>query len=229
MKPYGFVYLTTNTENGKKYIGQASYRRSLRSTYIGSGKAIKRAIKKYGAHAFVRETVFEAFTKDDLDWAERTIIADQDAVKSELFYNIAPGGRASLGFTGKTHSLQRNQALSEAMLNNHPTAAKINIDGETYQGFQRAADTLGCTTRKIGVYLKTGVHPRDQVHKLNGYKRGVQVSARTTWILTSTNGHSENVVSLKHWCLEHNVPYAIRDHQGSLYHGWILTRPSLQP
>ena len=124
MKPYGFVYITTNMVSGMLYIGQTHYSDRMRSDYFGSGKAITRAIRKYGKSAFKREIIFEAFTKDDLDWAETFFIVEHDAVKSRKFYNISPGGRASLGFTGKKHSPERNKSLSEKMMG-HKVSDKV--------------------------------------------------------------------------------------------------------
>jgi len=229
MDCYGFVYITTNLHNGKKYIGQTQYRKSMRASYLGSGKVIRRAIRKYGREAFFRETVFIAFTKDDLDFAERQIIADHDAVVSDDFYNIAPGGRASLGFTGKKHTAERNSLLSKAMKTSHHSAQKVTIDDITYNSLAQAAAGLGTSLGKIKKFVETGVHPSDQIHAGRGRVRGTQRSTRTTWVLTDERGRSEHVTGLKAWCEEHQVPYAIRDHQGSLYHGWILTRPSSTP
>lgn len=113
---YGFIYITVNTLNGMRYIGQTYYREKMDPFYFGSGKAIKRAVKKNGREAFTRETIFEAFTKEDLDWAEIHFIKEFHAVESRSFYNISPGGRASLGFTGKKHSAERNKKLSEKMI-----------------------------------------------------------------------------------------------------------------
>lgn len=106
------------------YIGQTHYADKMRNDYFGSGKAITRAIRKYGKSAFKREIIFEAFTKDDLDWAEKWFIAEHDAVKSRKFYNISPGGRASLGFTGKKHTEERNRKLSEKM-RGHGVSEKV--------------------------------------------------------------------------------------------------------
>jgi hypothetical protein len=47
----GIIYLTTNQINGKIYIGQTSINKH---GYIGSGKLLKKAIKKYGKNNFIR-------------------------------------------------------------------------------------------------------------------------------------------------------------------------------
>jgi group I intron endonuclease len=120
--------MTKNLVNGKRYIGMCSYGRRHRiiETYLGSGKAIKRAIAKYGANNFCREILFEAFSFQDLIWAEKQLIEEFDAVKSRDFYNISPGGRASLGFTGKKHTLERNKKVAEK-LKGHSVTDEVRL------------------------------------------------------------------------------------------------------
>ena len=69
MKPYGFIYITTNLVNGRKYLGQCSKLNDQK--YLGSGKYIKKAIKKYGRSNFSREIVMYAFSKEDLNYLEK--------------------------------------------------------------------------------------------------------------------------------------------------------------
>lgn len=57
---YGYIYLTTNRVNGKKYIGRHKAS-TFDSTYYGSGKIITQAILKEG---------IENFTCEILDTAE---------------------------------------------------------------------------------------------------------------------------------------------------------------
>ena len=45
---YGYIYLTTNLINGKRYVGQTTINKSLNKNYLGSGNLIVQAIQKYG-------------------------------------------------------------------------------------------------------------------------------------------------------------------------------------
>lgn len=43
-EPYGFVYITTNMVNGKKYLGQRKFSDGWED-YLGSGKMFKQAVE----------------------------------------------------------------------------------------------------------------------------------------------------------------------------------------
>lgn len=223
MKSYGVVYLTTNKVNGKMYIGQA--RHPVSETYVGSGKAIKQALAKHGREAFDRKVLLEAFTKDGLDWAERQIIADLDAVKSREFYNIAPGGRSSLGFTGKKHTVERNTDISALMRERHHSAQAVKIDGKQYNSVSQAVADLPYTIGKIRRFVKTGVHPLDQVHANRG-RRNIWVTGKT-WTLQHEDGRKIEVTGLSRWCKENGVSYSIRDSRqpGRYVDGWKIIHP----
>ncbi len=104
MAPYGFIYITTNLLNGKRYLGMCTYHRNNHNTYLGSGKALRRAVKKYGTESFSRETIEECATKDDMIAAEIRYIKEFNCVEDKSWYNITNGGYATRGFAGKTHS-----------------------------------------------------------------------------------------------------------------------------
>jgi hypothetical protein len=51
METIGYIYITTNKLNGKRYIGQHQSK-DWDYKYFGSGIYLKRAIKKYGLENF---------------------------------------------------------------------------------------------------------------------------------------------------------------------------------
>lgn len=89
---YGIIYITTNLINNKKYIGKHKCDSEEFDGYLGSGKALKNAIKKYGRKNFIREVLDIANSLGELNNKEIYYIDKYDAMKSEEFYNITNGG-----------------------------------------------------------------------------------------------------------------------------------------
>ena len=97
--PFGFIYITTNLINGKRYVGQRKFSDGW-TTYLGSGKRLKQAIKKYGRKNFVRAIVDIGYSREELNAKEISIIKFLNAVDSRDFYNISEGGEIK-GKSGK--------------------------------------------------------------------------------------------------------------------------------
>lgn len=145
-EPYGFIYITTNTINGKKYIGQRKFSKGWNS-YLGSGKAFKEAIKKYGRCNFIRDIVAIAYSKKRLDILEMEFISNYNAIESCNFYNIAKGGEGGDNpgelsiMYGKHHSEETKNKISNtrkirgvAKGKNNPMY-KIHICGEKHHAY----------------------------------------------------------------------------------------------
>lgn len=94
---YGFIYITTNTINGKRYLGQRKYSNGWKS-YLGSGKSLSKAIEKYGKSNFKREIIKEVETPEELNRLEYEFSRKYNVVKSRYWYNQCYGGGATNGF-----------------------------------------------------------------------------------------------------------------------------------
>lgn len=97
---YGYIYITTNLINNKKYIGQHK-KEYFDPYYKGSGKLLTAALNKYGKDNFSTEILEECFSKEELDNQEIYWIKELNAVEDDNFYNLAYGGNSSR-FTIKT-------------------------------------------------------------------------------------------------------------------------------
>lgn len=82
------VYKTTNLINGKQYIGRDMYNNPK---YLGSGKLLNKAIKKYGIEHFQKEILQECSSVDELKAAEEYWITYYNASVDPNFYNILNG------------------------------------------------------------------------------------------------------------------------------------------
>lgn len=88
---YGYIYMTTNLVNGKRYIGRKTADKFVES-YLGSGVGIKKAIKKYGKQNFEVKILKECSSYDELVESETSYIKLYDAVNDPGFYNQSYGG-----------------------------------------------------------------------------------------------------------------------------------------
>lgn len=86
------IYKTTNLINGKIYIGKDS---KDNKNYIGGGKLLKLAIKKYGKKHFIKETLEICETIDELNKKEIFWIEYLKSRESNIGYNILVGGEIS--------------------------------------------------------------------------------------------------------------------------------------
>jgi len=87
------IYKITNLINGKIYIGQTSRKR--KKNYMGSGKLIKLAIKKYGRSKFSKEILEECSNVEELNQKEIFYIKMYNSTDLRFGYNIDIGGRKS--------------------------------------------------------------------------------------------------------------------------------------
>ena len=103
-----YIYRIINKINGKTYIGQHKYKK-LNDNYMGSGKLIIKAIKKYGKENFEKEILEFNIPNIDLanDWEQMYILFERAKGKAE--YNIANGGNGK-----RTVSEATKRMLSEA-------------------------------------------------------------------------------------------------------------------
>jgi group I intron endonuclease len=125
-----FIYKTTNLVNGKIYIGQHI---GDRPYYIGSGKSLKAAIKKYGRENFKREILEYCDNVDHMNEREIIWIARYDSTNPLIGYNLEYGGNGKGKvneetkkkisetkkgeknfFYGKKHSEESRKKISEA-------------------------------------------------------------------------------------------------------------------
>ena len=110
---FGYIYITTNLVNRKKYIGQHEASRFEGNKYLGSGIMVTRAVKKYGESNFKVELLETCNSKQELDEAEISYIKKVDAANSDEFYNITYGGQGGDFFTDEMKDKLRKARLSQ--------------------------------------------------------------------------------------------------------------------
>ena len=89
-----YIYRITNNVNGKTYIGQRKCPKNktpMEDSYMGSGKLIKRAIKKHGIENFTKTIICKFFTREMTNFAELYYIKKEMQQKGKDCYNILVG------------------------------------------------------------------------------------------------------------------------------------------
>lgn len=115
----GCVYVITNKVNGKQYVGktiegvEARWREHCLSAKRGSLHGIHRAIRKYGADAFVVEVLETSEDNNFLLEREVYWIATLETYKRG--YNMTPGGEGLTGQSGRPHTQETRRKLSAAV------------------------------------------------------------------------------------------------------------------
>lgn len=96
------VYKITNLINSKIYIG-VHKTKNINDSYMGSGKLIKRAIKKYGLENFKKDNLAIYDNQIDMYKMESEIVNDL-FLKQSNSYNLKNGGSEGWGFVNNTIS-----------------------------------------------------------------------------------------------------------------------------
>ena len=121
------IYKTTNLLDGKYYIG-CHQTENLNDGYLGSGKHLRYAIKKYGIENFQFEILHYAASKKEMFELEHQIVNEQ-IVKDPLSYNLKLGGSGGNpgivgAFKGRKHTETTKEKQRQASLKQVTTQEK---------------------------------------------------------------------------------------------------------
>ncbi len=111
------IYKTTNLINGKYYIGKDE---KNNPEYLGSGKILKFAIKKYGIENFKKEILEICKTRDELN--EREVFWINSLSATTLGYNITDGGTGGRTKFNRIYQFDKSGVL----IKEWGSAAEIN-------------------------------------------------------------------------------------------------------
>lgn len=106
------IYQTTNKINGKIYIGKHQTI-NPNDSYLGSGIALRNAIKKYGVENFEKIILFDFDTEREMNEKERELITEE-FVKRKDTYNKGVGGEGGPHFKGKHHTDESRKKMGKS-------------------------------------------------------------------------------------------------------------------
>ena len=150
---FGFIYITTDLDNGKRYIGKcqiSNYDNSWK-TYLGSGTELLEAIKLKGKENFHREIVYLAKNDEELKKMEEIFIRNHNAVKSDDYYNRFYGG-----FGGRCgeYNEERLEKIADGAIKHYVKVHEPNGNIGYVKGVTEAMQKYGLTYNLFYIMLR---------------------------------------------------------------------------
>lgn len=130
------IYESINLINGKRYIGKDKHNDPK---YLGSGKLLNKAIKKYGRENFIKTILEQCESEEHMSERERHWIRITNAQNSDTYYNIGEGGN---GGDNITHNPKRDDFIKRmTVINNDPKyqRTKVGHSSITKQNMKQSA------------------------------------------------------------------------------------------
>ena len=165
------IYKTTNLVNGKTYIGQHKYSK-LNDGYIGSGRILKKAIKKYGKNNFKTEYLLTEIPSRRLANIAETNCISLARRNGKAEYNICNGGQ---GRSGEHSDMIGNQyAKGKNIGNQYAKGNRLSRETRERMGKSRLGNTNnGCAYIKC---IETGKVLRTREWIKQGFGNAYQVA-----------------------------------------------------
>ena len=151
-------------EPNKNYVGKSYVRRIIEDKYLGSGKYLGRAIKRYGRKMFDIRILKEFDTEEAAYQYEEELEPHRNG-----YYNITIGGRGGLrvpgvenAFYGKRHTSATKKLVSDKMsLDKHHNWSGVSTEKMIektieYGAMKIAAEALGVSSSTIAKRIKNG-------------------------------------------------------------------------
>lgn len=198
---YGYIYLTTNLINNKKYIGQHKYNRNeIDPYYFGSGILLAEAMKKYGKENFKSEILDICNSIDELNEKEIYWIQKLNAVDDENYYNISSGGNTAHDYNNCTDITK--QKLSKIQANHrtiHNDSCQLVIDKNDLDSYLQKGYKLGRLPKDYSVKAKKYSEYRQNLsdeEKANYYSKISKTILGRKWVHNETNEKQVDVSEL---------------------------------
>lgn len=151
MQKQYYIYCISNLINGKTYIGQHKTN-NLNDSYMGSGKILHKAYKKYGKENFSKKIIAICETQENANILEKVFIKlYREIGKAE--YNVATGGTG--GQDGRKHTVEERNKIAKA------SSERWKRDGYKEQVGEKISKALKGMKRKESAWNKgksTGMH-----------------------------------------------------------------------
>lgn len=206
---YYTVYKITNKINGKTYTGMHKTN-DLNDGYMGSGKLIKSAIKKYGIENFTKEILHIFDNEQDMKNKEKEVV-----IVSERTYNMNEGGHGGFGYINAkgynsgANNVMHNVDVKQRCIESGRQTRQKNPDFYRKVSIQNLSSTWkrnkGKKRPEHSALMKE-VSSFNKIWKED--KEGMRDKLSSYFEVISPDGESTITNRLEDFCKERNLSYS---------------------
>ena len=162
-KKHYLIYQITNNVNGKIYIGKHETF-NVDDNYFGSGKYLKRSIKKHGLENFTKTILIELQNREEMNLLEKLVVTPEFCTRKDV-YNILEGGHGGWNGIATYESRRKGQmAMCQKLKANGTNAFEIwrkKLTDDEYEKRFLQKVRQGAKHRKVKPYFSvSGSIPR---------------------------------------------------------------------
>ena len=163
MKHY-LIYQIRNNLNGKIYIGKHETF-NVDDDYFGSGKYLKRAIKKYGLENFTKTILIELQNVEEMNLLEKMVVTPEFCAREDV-YNINVGGDGGWQYNNNPihhNNLHNHRHTGFVMLdeNGHNAGTRkiLSYSAEEFERYcMKISDSVKSTIKKNSFWWSGKTH-----------------------------------------------------------------------
>ena len=214
-KKFYYLYEIQDLVNGKIYVGVHQTDR-MDDGYMGSGTALKRAVKERGVEHF-RKKVLAYFTSaEDMYKAEAQIVNDDFLLREDV-YNLVVGGHGS-GFSPSANE-RRSRLLAENADWRASYVAKLS-QAYRFDPCRSAKALATCRHNKLGAAFNDAIRSEMNLRSRSAASRAKRCE---TFSRTGHQQGSKNSCYGKRWVTNGVVSRLVRAEE-ELEAGWSYGR-----
>ena len=196
------IYKTTNLINGKIYVGKDTHNKS---SYLGSGLILQKAVKKYGKENFKKEILEICYSIEELSNREIYWIRKLDSCNKEIGYNISLGGKGGDNFTQNP-----NKEEIRAKISRSNTGRKMSEDwkkknSERQIGRKISKETIEKRRIKLKGRIITSDHRKKLSEANKGKKMSEEIKQKISKSLSGRRLSPEHIEKLTHIRIGHHL------------------------
>jgi len=198
-----YLYRTTNVLTGKYYLGMHSTK-NLDDGYIGSGKILRRSIKKYGLINHLKEVFLFVKTREELVQKEKELITEE-LLKDPSIMNLRLGGEGGGNWTNEQQrkNNEKSQQAQRKLIENNPQWVESR-SRKLSEAHKRAYDS-GKRPKKQPLDWTGRKHSEETKEKLSRIKKGIYADGKNPKAKKVKDDEENIFATYKECGMYHNI------------------------